>query len=247
MVVDVEGIVLNTKDYKDNSKILDILTKEYGIIGVISKGCKSLRSNLRSVSDKMTYATFTIYYKENKLSTLTEASIINNFTYIKKDISAISYASFLLDLTNQVYKQNETNELYDILISALIKINEKFNPLIISNIVELKYLFYLGVMPNLDECSVCGSKSVVTLSNFKGGFVCKKCITKEPILDMAVLKLIRMYYYVDISKITKLDIKLDNVSIINNFIDEYYDDYTGLYLKSKTFLKNLNSIKNSQM
>ena len=126
MITNVEGIILNTRNYNETSKILDIFTKEYGIIGVIAKGCKSLKSNLRSVTDKLMYATFTIYYKKDKLSILTEASVINNFSNIKKDIVKISYASYMLDLTNQVYKQNNSNDLYDYLISALNKLNEGF-------------------------------------------------------------------------------------------------------------------------
>ena len=243
MVIDVEGIIINSKDYKDSSKILDIFTKEYGIIGVIAKGCKSLKSNLRSVTEKLTYATFTIYFKKDKLSILSEASIINNFSNIKKDIEKISYASFLVDLTNQVYKQCEDNSLYDLLISALVKINDNFNPLTITNIIELKYLEYLGVMPNIDGCSICGSKSVVTLSSDKGGYLCSKCHTNEPIVSDKAIKLVRMYYYVDIEKISKLDINKEVIFEVNNFIDDYYDRYTGLYLKSKSFLKNLNKLK----
>ena len=239
MVVDVEGIIINTKNYGDTSRIIDILTKEYGIIGVMAKGCKSLKSNLRSVTDKLTYATFTIYYKKDKLSLLSEASVINNFSNIKKDIEKISYASFLLDLTNQVYKQSESEELYDLLISSLIKINDNFNPLIITNIIELKYLLYLGVMPNLDGCSICGSKNVITLSSDKGGYLCKKCHTNEPIVSEKAIKLIRMYTLVDINKISKLDLNNKVVSEVNNFIDLYYDRYTGLYLKSKEFLNKL--------
>ena len=68
MVTNVEGIIINSKDYKESSKILDIFTRDYGVIGVIAKGCKSIKSNLRSVTDKLTYATFTIYYKKDKLS-----------------------------------------------------------------------------------------------------------------------------------------------------------------------------------
>lgn len=241
-VINVEGIIINTKNYGDTSKILEILTKEYGIIGVIAKGCKSLKSNLRSVTDKLTYATFTIYFKKDKLSILSEASVINNFSNIKKEIEKISYASFLLDLTNQVYKQCENNNLYDLLISALIKINDNFNPLIITNIIELKYLEYLGVMPNINGCSVCGSKNVITLSSDKGGYLCKKCHTNEPIVSDKTIKLVRMYTLVDISKISKLDLSKDIVYEVNNFIDDYYDRYTGLYLKSKTFLKKLKSI-----
>ena len=239
MVIDVEGIVINTKNYGDTSKIIDIFTKEYGIIGVMAKGCKSLKSNLRSVTDKLTYANFTIYYKKDKLSLLSEASIINNFSNIKKDIEKISYASFLLDLTNQVYKQSESEDLYDLLISSLIKINDNFNPLIITNIIELKYLEYLGVMPNLDGCSICGSKNVITLSSDKGGYLCKKCHTNEPIVSEKAIKLVRMYTLVDINKISKLDLNNKIVNEVNNFIDLYYDRYTGLYLKSKDFLNKL--------
>ena len=242
MIIDVEGIIINSKDYKDSSKILDIFTFEYGVIGVIAKGCKSIKSNLRSVTDKLTYATFTIYYKKDKLSILTEASVINNFSNIKKDIEKISYASFLVDLTNQVYKQCEENNLFNLLISALKKINDNFNPLVITNIIELKYLEYLGVMPKLDGCTVCGSKNVVTLSSDKGGYLCNKCITDEPIISEKSIKLVRMYTLVDIDKISKLDLKKDIVLEVNNFIDEYYDKYTGLYLKSKAFLKNISSM-----
>ena len=243
-VIDVEGIIINTKNYGDTSKIIDILTKEYGVIGVMAKGCKSLKSNLRSVTEKLTYATFTIYYKKDKLSILSEASVINNFSNIKKDIEKISYASFLMDLTNQVYKQCEDNSLYDLLISSLKKINDNFNPLIITNIIELKYLEYLGVMPNINGCSICGSKSVVTLSSDKGGYLCSKCHTNEPIVSNKAIKLVRMYTLVDINKIEKLDIKKDIVYEVNNFIDDYYDRYTGLYLKSKSFLKNITNIRN---
>lgn len=244
MVVDIQGIIINTKNYGDTSRIVDILTKEYGVIGVMAKGCKSLKSNLRSVTDKLTYATFTIYYKKDKLSILSEASVINNFSNIKKNIEKISYASFLIDLTNQVFKQCEDSNLYDLLISSLIKINDNFNPLIITNIIELKYLEYLGVMPNLNGCSICGSKTVVTLSSDKGGYLCSKCHTNETLVNDKVIKLVRMYALIDIDKISKLNIKNEYIYEVNNFIDDYYDRYTGLYLKSKSFLKKIVDLRN---
>jgi len=114
--------------------------------------------------------------------------------------------------------------------------------LIITNILELKYLEYLGVMPNIDGCSICGSKNVVTLSSDKGGYLCSKCHTNEIIVSDKTIKLVRMYYYVDIDKIEKLDLKKEIIYEVNNFIDEYYDRYTGFYLKNKSFLKNIKSI-----
>ena len=98
-------------------------------------------------------------------------------------------------------------------------------------------------MPVVDCCSVCGSKnSIVTLSSDKGGLVCSNCYKGEFIVDPKTIKLIRMLYYVDISKISKLDISDKCKKEINVFLDLYYDRYTGLYLKSKDFLKNLNKV-----
>lgn len=239
MITTVDGIVIATRNYGETSKIIDVFTNEYGIISIIAKGCRSLKSNLRSIADKLIYASFTIYYKKDKLSTLKEASVINNFSNIKKDIKKISYASYIMDLTNQVYKQSNDIEIYDFFISSLNKINENFDPLIITNIIELKYLNYLGVMPNLNGCSICGSKNVITLSSDKGGYLCSRCRGNEPITNEKTIKLIRMYIYVEINKITKLDLDIKIVKEVDNFLDLYYDRYTGLYLKSKSFLKTL--------
>ena len=64
----LEGIVIKEIDFKESSKILTILTRKYGAISVISKGCKKLSSKLRSASLKLTYAYFYVNYKEDKIS-----------------------------------------------------------------------------------------------------------------------------------------------------------------------------------
>lgn len=240
MITKVEGIVLSERAYSETSKIINLITKEYGVIGVLAKGAYRMKSELRSVTGKMTYGWFYLHYKEGKLSTLTSVDLIDNFKNIKTDINKISFASFLLDLTHQVMKQTSSSGVYDLLIASLIKINEGFDPLVITNILELKYLGYLGVMPVVDKCSKCGRKTeIVTISSYRGGYLCKNCRQNEKIVSLKTIKLIRMFYYVDIAKITTLNISAEVKKEINQFLDEYYDKYTGLYLKSKTFLNKL--------
>lgn len=242
MIEKVEGIVINEKAYGETSKIINVITKEYGIIGTIAKGARTLKSEFRVSTAKLSYAYFNIIYKEGKLSTLVSADIINPFKSIIKDINKISYAVYILELSEQVVKQTNQN-IFDLMLSGLIKINEGYDPLIIMNIIELKYLDYLGVMPVLDRCSVCGStNNIVTLSSDKGGYVCKNCYSTEKIISEKAIKLIRLFYYVDISKISKLEIGDVSKKEINDFLDMYYDRYTGLYLRSKTFLKNLEKV-----
>lgn len=237
--IKLEGIIISDKPFKENSKILDIITKEKGVISVISKGCKKLKSELRSVSEKFCYASFNIVYKEGKLSTLVSADVINSFKNIKKDIEKISYVNFISDLTNQVIKHSYNESIFDIYIGALLKIEEGFSPSLITNILELKYLDFLGISPIFDGCCVCGKENVVTLSSYKGGFVCNNHKEADYIVSQKTIKIIRMLKYVDISKISKLDVSEVVRREINTFIDEYYDRYSGLYLKSKDFLKNI--------
>ena len=48
-----------------------------------------------------------------------------------------------------------------------------------------------------------------------------------------------MYYYVNIKSITNIKVEDNIKNTINKFLDMYYDRYTGLYLNSKNFLKNV--------
>lgn len=243
MIEKVEGIIISERDYGETSKIINVITKEYGIIGMMAKGSKSIKSSLRSVTGKLTYGYFHIYYKQDKLSMLSCVDIINNFKNIKTDIEKISYASFLLDLSEQVIRQNNSADIYDLLINGLLKIDEGFDPLVVTNIIELQYLDFLGVMPIIDRCSICGStNSIATLSAHRGGYICNSCLKNDKIVSDKTIKLIRMFCYVDIAKISKLDISDVAKLEINQFLNDYYDEYTGLYLKTKTFINSIKKI-----
>ena len=238
----IKAIVINETSFKESSKILNLLTEDKGIIGVISRGCKNIKSSLRSVSSKLTYGYFYINYKDDGLSTLTEVEVLNEFKSIKTSLEKIGFTSYLLDLARQVMKENENTDIFTILESALLKIENNFDPLVITNIVELKYLKYLGVFPVLDKCSKCDStKDIVTISSKDGGYLCKNCINGEYVTDEKTVKLLRMFSFVDISKIKELNIKDINKKEINIFLENYYSEYTGLYLKSKDFLKQIKS------
>ena len=238
-----EGIIISETPYGDNSKIINILTKEKGIIGVMCNGAKSIKNPLRSKTMKFTYGNFYLTYYENKLSKLNDVDIIDNLTNIKKDITLISYMSYITDLTYQVCKQNNDPEIFNVFIEVVKKINEGLNPGILTNILELKYLDYLGIGLNLDGCIKCGNKkAIVTLDPDEGGFICQNCYQGEKLMDSKVIQLIRMYYLVDIKSITEIKIKEIYANQINNFLDRYYERYTGLYLKSKDFLKNISKL-----
>ena len=238
MLKEIEGIIIKEIPYGETSKIIHVYTNN-GIISIMCKGARSLKSAFRASTLKFTYARFNIYYKEDKLSTLKSVDVINPLRNIMSDITLISYLNYITELTEQVVKQ--TNEIvYDDYIRIILKIEDGLDPLILCNILEIKYLDYLGVGLNLDSCALCGNNTdIVTIDGDHGGYICKNCYTNEIIVDKKAIELLRMYYYVDIKSITKLKISDNIKNEINNFLNIYYDRYTGLYLKSKSFLKKI--------
>lgn len=238
MLKQIRGVVVTTTDYQENSRILNIMCEE-GMIGVIAKGCKNLKSNLRIIANKLVYADFMIYYNEDHLSTLKEGNIVNDFKNILSDLSLITYYTYITELTSQIMKQNSSSssDIFKIYISTINKINEGLNPKVMMNILEIKCLDYLGVGINLSECCRCGSKKdIVTIDADAGGYICKKCYTNEIIYDEKVQKMLRMYYLVEIDTVKNLDIKDYIIEAIDHFLSSYYDRYTGLYIHSKKFL-----------
>lgn len=238
----VHGIVLSEIDYKESSKILNIFTLEYGNIGVISKGSKKLKSNLRSISNKLNYCEFTISYKENGLSTLIEGNTINSFKFINSDFKAQLYSMYLIDLTKEILKDNvdfNYKDLYYLLVNSLEKINDKFNPEFIVSIFELKLLRYLGIELELNSCISCGSTDIKTIDINLGGLVCKDCYNDTYLFTKNTIKLIRQMYYIDLSKLESIDIPDGYLDEIDKFIDEYYETYTGLYRKNKNNIKRM--------
>ena len=244
MIKKVEGIILTETTYGDNSKIINLLTPNMGMIGIMCKGAKSLKNPLRTKTERFSYGNYHIDYKDNKLSKLIDVDIIDSFKNIRNDIELIGYATYITELTYQIYKQNDDDNIYSLYKSSLIKINNKLNPLTITNILELKYLDYLGVGLNLYGCIKCGSKNnIVTIDPDAGGYICRDCFTNQRILNKKTIIMLRRYYLIDIDSISKINISEDIVEEINYFLNKYYERYTGLYLKSKEFLKSINELK----
>lgn len=232
----IEGIIVSEYPFEESSKIINILTKD-GEYNIIAKGAKKIKSPFFAVTNKFTLGIFNIQYKEKGLSKLIDADIIYNYSTIKKDINKVSYVTYITELCLKVYKHEPSSDIYDLYLASLNKINEGYNYEVIFNILRLKLLDYLGIKPVIDRCIECGNThNIVTISSYLGGYVCRDCYRNEKIVSPKTISLIRMLYYVDISKITKLDISKEIMKEIEEFINDYYDRYSGIYLKSKTLL-----------
>ena len=70
----IKGVIVSEYPFEDNSKIINIFT-ENGLLGVIAKGAKKVRSPFFSTTTKFNHGSFNINYKKNGISKLIDASI----------------------------------------------------------------------------------------------------------------------------------------------------------------------------
>lgn len=240
MQLEVEGFILSEIAYGESSKIINVITKEKGLIGIMCKGAKKMKSKLRFCTQLFTYGVFNIIYKENKMSTLVSGDVKNYYSAVHTDLTKLSYATYISELTLQVLKDTKDSRVFDFFIDTINKIENDFDCMVMTNILEMKYLPFLGVSINFDSCSLCGSKqNIITIDATYGGLICQNCYTNSQIVDLKIVKLLKLFAYVDIKKITNIELDDNEKDIINKFISDYYDAYTGIYTYSKKYLESL--------
>lgn len=238
MEVEVEGIVLKETLYSETSKILQVLTKEFGLISIIAKGASSYKNSLRSLALPFLYAKFIINYKKDKISTLKGGTVFKLYGSGAKNMDVYAYLSYLCELTYKVLQENNNKEIFIILKNALDKIDDGFNKTVLKNIVEFKYLDYIGITPDLNICHKCMNVTEPFAIDGKiGGFVCNNCYTNERKVQKDFKKILNRYQDVDISEIKEIKISKENELIVNEFLKEYYVSFSGIKLNSDKLIE----------
>lgn len=247
MINRYEGIVIRTTDYGESNKIVVIYSREAGKIAGMARGAKKPNNRLTSASQLFTYGYFVIY-RGRGLGTIQQADMVPTFRSIREDIFKTAYASYIVEMIDKATEDAEKNPfLFELLFQSLKYINEDYDPDVITNIFEMKMLNVFGYYPEMDECAFCGNKEArFGFSMKENGLICDQCYPKDPNylpLTPIAVRLLRLFYYFDIHRLGSISLKPETKKEIRRFITLYYDDFTGLKLKSKRFLDQLDKLK----
>jgi len=239
----IEGIVIKTTDYGEANKILTIYSREMGKVGAVARGAKKPKNRFVSLSQPFTYGFFVCYFGSG-LGTLQQGESIEHFRHIKEDLVLTSYASFVAELLDKGTEERVRNPfLFELFLQTLRYFNDGYDPDIIKNIFEVKMLPVLGLKPNFTGCTLCGQLTGPFVFSVKeGGFLCQLCSHHDPhhlSVSQATIKLLRLFSLIDITKIGSINVKEKTKKELELCISTYYEEYSGIYLKTKRFLKQL--------
>ncbi len=243
MLIKSEAIVIRTSDYGESNKVVTVYTKDFGKMGMMARGAKKTKSRLSSVSQLFTHAHFLIQ-KGSGLGSLSQGEIINTFRGIKQDIFKTAYAAYMVELLDKTTEDNEASPaLFEFLKLSLTYLDEGVDPDILKAIFEMKMLRLSGVSPQVDRCVLCGRREgIFSFSIGEGGFLCNQCRHSDPnalVLTPQTAKLLNLIYHIDLSRLGNVSVKEETKKTLNKVLTTYIDEYTGVRLKSKRFLDQL--------
>ena len=248
MLQKCEGIVIRTTDYGETNKIVTLYTREWGKVAVMARGAKKTNSRLSSITQLFTHGYFLVQ-RGSGLGSLQQGEINTSMRSIGEDIFLTAYASYIVELTDKCTEEKKPNPFhFELLYQTLNYMNEGYDPNILMNIYEMKMLNVMGLYPILNQCSVCGSTDGhFSFSIREGGFICHRCLDKDPYhfkISPASVNLLRLFYYFDLSRLGTISVKDETKEELKKVITAYYEEYSGLHLKTKKFLNSMDQFRN---
>ena len=181
-LIKVKGIVIRESTYKDNDKIITILTDSIGKVSVIAKGAKKTNSPYLASSQYLVYSEFVLYQNTGYFY-LNSASVINTFYNLRIDLDKLQIVSELTKLINSVTDENQDCEkilkLFLNTIYALDKLDK--DKKLIVNAFKIKLFTLLGFAPRQDKCANCSKllldaeEEFVYYNYVDNVFLCENC------------------------------------------------------------------------
>ena len=180
MYIKTNGIVLREVEYKDNDKLLTVLTQELGKRTFRARGVKSSHSRMRSACQLLAYSEFTVLETRDRY-VITEAVTKEMVPELRTDIELLYLASYFVQLTDAVAQEgDEMPELLSLLLNALYALAKLKRPqALVKAVFELRLACISGFLPDLRGCAVCGREDSDRFNITQGVLQCSTCRSPE--------------------------------------------------------------------
>jgi recombinational DNA repair protein (RecF pathway) len=151
-ILTTEAFVLNRRDLRETSILATFYSKDFGKLKGILKGIRAERSRYGSPAELFSLNKIVFYEKtRSEFQNITQCDLIDGFFGIRKSLTALAHATYLVELVDAMTEPDEKNaEVYESLHRSfkLLAAGEDANK--IARIFEVRLLSSLGFAPSED-------------------------------------------------------------------------------------------------
>ena len=178
-IIKIKGVVTRAVQYKENDKILTVLTAEQGLISVYCHGARSNKSKYLTSTRLFCYSEF-VLTKKRDFYYVKEADYIEAFFDIVNDMDKLFLGQYFLEVANEVCVEGDRQDgMLRLLLNSLYAISAGLYPLWKKKCVfEMRTCVEAGVGPDLSGCRKCGNEKaeMYYFDVVSGEVTCRECL-----------------------------------------------------------------------
>jgi DNA repair protein RecO (recombination protein O) len=176
-----KGIVLRSIRYGEADRILDLYTRDAGLVSAIAKGIRRTRSRFGARLEPLSCVDF-IAYHGRTLDTVTQAEVLRSFRGVREDLARFEAAAGMVRSVRALSGGDEADRrVFNLLYNSFGALEVRdtgFEALEAS--FGLKLSILAGYAPQLDACLSCGADPEATGPHYYfapnlGGVLCSEC------------------------------------------------------------------------
>ncbi|OGI12955.1 MAG: DNA repair protein RecO [Candidatus Melainabacteria bacterium RIFCSPLOWO2_02_FULL_35_15] len=178
------GIILNSYDLGESDRILNIYTKENGLVRAVVKGARKTLSKFSGKVDQLSCCYFHFASGKN-LDTVCDCEQVNSFSLLRSNLICLTSAVLFLEIVSNFAHEDEhdSHHIYDLLYVSLNRLQISPNPDLESISFISKFLSLHGYKPQFETCVSCAAKTDLKpalsgsypYSSILGGILCSNC------------------------------------------------------------------------
>lgn len=236
------GLVLYNQPFREDDKLVKIFTEKAGKRMFFVKHAST--SKLMASIQPLTYADFILKINEDGLSYIEDFHQVQPFKEVNGDIFKLSYATYVVSLADACLQDKIYDPaLFAFLVKTLELMDEGLDYEVLTNVFEIQLLSRFGVSLCLHECVVCHRTGLPFDYSYRhGGVLCPSHYgldQRRAMVDPNVLYLLDRFQSVSFHELERIAIKKEMKEKLRQFIDQLYEEYVGIRLKSKKFIDDL--------
>ena len=226
-----KGFIFKKNDFWEADRIFTIFTKDFGKLEILARAIRKIKSKLRGGME-LFYLTDIEFIQGKTYKTLTDASLIENFPNLRKDLKRLKIAYEISEILDDLIKgQEEDEKVWDLLKETFQRLNSFFLSIkecwLIYYYFLWNFLSILGYQSELNFCSICQKKLTPKNLYFnpkEGGVICFNCFKKVKDgkkIEPDVIKILRLILEKKMNFLKKLKIKKTYQKTIKDISENY--------------------------
>ena len=191
------AIVLRYADYRDNDRMVTLLSPSRGRIDAMIRNCRKPRSHNLNSGELFALGDYMLIESSGRF-TVTSVRLIETFYPLRSNYERLTCGVYLLNLAEAVSEpEQEQQELFMLLLHTLSRLtfsDQEWKPLLSGFL--LHFSACEGFKPRLNHCVFCGRRVLQTLDQEplffdpeEGGVCCSACLRDRHLLPLGAQQL----------------------------------------------------------